>query len=103
MRVMEIPRFPRKIEIRNLDHFVRSRLSQTTVMHHEQAITLLGYMCYPNDPGARDNLQCTLRSWQEASEMCPATIPDKLGRIQHNWLRVADILNLHSDLFAGRH
>ena len=49
MRVMEIPGFPRKIEIPDLDNFIRTRLSQTVVMWPEQAIPLLGYMCYPND------------------------------------------------------
>jgi hypothetical protein len=54
MRVMEIPGFPRKIEILDLDNLFRARLSQTVVMWPQQAIPLLGYMCYPNDPVARD-------------------------------------------------
>ena len=103
MRLMEIRRFPRKIEILDLDNFLRSRLSQTVVMWPEQAIPLLGYMCYPADLHARATLLRTLVSWQEASEDSPPTIPKKLGRIQHNWLRVADIFNLYSDLIAGRH
>ena len=32
MRVMEIPGFPRKIEIPDLHNFIRTRLSQTVVM-----------------------------------------------------------------------
>ena len=103
MRLMEIPRFPRKIKVRDLDNFLRTRLSQTVVMWPEQAIPLLGYMCYPNDPEARAALRRTLRSWQEASEDNPPPIPKKLGRIQHNWLRVADVFHLYSDLIAGRH
>jgi hypothetical protein len=39
----------------------------------------------------------------EASEAAPPTIPDKLGRIQTDWLRVADIFHMHFDLVAGRH
>jgi hypothetical protein len=103
MRVMEIPGFPRKIEILDLDNLFRARLSQTVVMWPQQAIPLLGYMCYPNDPVARDALLRTLRSWPEASEAAPPTIPDKLGRIQTDWLRIADILHMHFDLVAGRH
>jgi hypothetical protein len=103
MRLMEIPRFPRKIEILDLDKFLRARLSQTVVMWPEQAIPLLGYMCYPSDLHARATMLRTLLSWQEASEGRPPTIPKKLGRIQHNWLRVADIFNHYSDLIVGRH
>src|SRR4051812_17737415 len=88
MRLMEIPRFPRKIEILDLDKFLRARLSQTVVMWPEQAIPLLGYMCHPSDLHARATMLRTLLSWQEASEARPLTIPKKLGRIQHNWLRV---------------
>src|SRR5436309_15675323 len=43
MRKMEIPGFPRKIEIPDLHNFIRTRLSQTAVMWPEQAIQLLGY------------------------------------------------------------
>jgi hypothetical protein len=95
--------FPRKIEIPDLDNFLRFRLSQIVVMWREQAIPLLGYMCYPNDPEARDALWLTLLRWQDTSNDGPPTIPEKLGRIQHNWLRVADIVNAHSDLIAGQH
>jgi hypothetical protein len=100
---MEIPRFPRKIKVRDLDKLLRARLSQTVVMWPEQAIPLLGYMCYPNHPEARAALLRTLWSWQEASEDNPPTLPKKLSRIQHNWLRVADIFHLYSDLVAGGH
>jgi hypothetical protein len=103
MRVMEIPRFPRKIEIPDLHNFIRTRLSQTVVMWPEQAIRLLGYMCYPNDAEAREGFVLTLRSWPEASEDDPPVIPAKLGRIQQDWLRVADVLHLLCDLAEGRH
>jgi hypothetical protein len=103
MRLMEIPRFPRKIKVRDLDNFLTTRLSQTVVMWPEQAIPLLGYMCYPNDRHARATLLRTLVSWREASEDSPPAIPKRLGRIQHNWLRVADIFHHYSDLVAGGH
>ena len=103
MRVMEIPCFSRKIEIHDLDNFTRTRLSRTVVMWPKQAIPLLGYMCYPNDAAAREDLARTLRNWRDASETTPPTIPEKLGRIQHQWLRVADVFHTHRDLIAGQH
>ena len=103
MRVMEIPGFPRKIEILDLNNLFRTRLSQTVVMWPEQAIPLLGYMCYPNDQAARDALLHTLRSWPQASEAVPPTVPQSLGRIQNDWLRVADIFHTHRDLVEGQH
>jgi hypothetical protein len=49
MRFMDIPRFELKIEIADFDFFVRSRLSQSTVLKPEQALPLVGYMGWPND------------------------------------------------------
>jgi hypothetical protein len=102
MRVMEILGFPRKIEILDLHNFIRTRLSQTVVMWPEQGIPLLGYMCHPNGE-ARKDFVLTLRSWPEASEDDPPVIPAKLGRIQQDWLRVADVLHRLCDLAEGRH
>ena len=101
MRVMNIPPFPRKIEIPDLENFFRTRLSTTVVMWPEQALPLLCFMCFPNDEAARDDLLRALWSWQGASQR-PAA-PDKLGRIQADWLKVADILHLYCDLVGGRH
>jgi hypothetical protein len=103
MRVMDIPRFPRSIEIPDLEYFLRTRLSQTVVMWADQAIPLLGYMCCPNDPGSRHDFERTLRSWSEGSEAAPHAMPRKLGRIQHDWLRVADVFHLYIDLIEGQH
>jgi hypothetical protein len=102
MRVMEIPPFPRKIENLDLNNLLRTRLSQTVVMWPAQAIPLLGYMCYPNDPVALDALLRTLRSWPQASEAAPPAVPKRLGRTQHEWLHVADIFHLHRDLVEGQ-
>jgi hypothetical protein len=100
MRVMEIPPFPHQIEIADLDNFVRTRLSQTVVIWPEQAIPLLGYLCCPNDPETRAALRRVLGMWREGYR--PAILR-KLGRIQHRWLRVADVFHLFSDLIAGQH
>ena len=104
MRVMEIPRFPRKIEIPDLHNFIRTRLSQTVVMWPEQAIPLLGYMCCPNDRrSAGQTLSCTLRSWQEASETSRPRFRASLAASRQDWLRVADVFQLLCDLAEGRH
>jgi hypothetical protein len=103
MRVMEIPAFPQKIEIPDLDRFYRARLSETDVIWPEQAIQLLGYKCYPNDPEARDALRRTIWSWQNGSEAAPLAVPEGLSRIEKDWLRVADIFHLHCDLVEGQH
>jgi hypothetical protein len=99
MRFMDIPRFELKIEIADFDFFVRSRLSQSTVLKPEQALPLVGYMGWPNDTNARAASVRTLRGWFEGSK----SIPARLRQIQTDWLRVADIFHLHCDLSAGGH
>jgi hypothetical protein len=100
---MEIPPFRRRIEIRDINYLLRSRLSQTTVMWPDQAIPLLAYMCFPNDQEEWHALMQTLRSWATEAESCRIVIPSRLRRIQHEWLRVADIVHLHFDLIGGQH
>jgi hypothetical protein len=99
MRFMQIPRFPRKIEILNLENFLRARLSQTVVLWPDQAIPLAGYIRWPNDPEARTSSESLLRGWCEGSK----AIPPRLRQIQTDWVRVADIFSLHCDLTAGGH
>jgi hypothetical protein len=103
MRVMEIPAFPPKIEITDLDKFYRARLSQTVVFWPQQAIPLLGYMCHPNDPEACDALRRTLWSWSSGSDAGPPAVPEGLDRIENAWLRVADIFHVYCDLVEGQH
>jgi hypothetical protein len=103
MRVMEIPAFPQKIEITDLDKFYRARLSQTLVFWPQQAIPLLGYMCHPNDPKARDALRRTVWEWSSGSEDAPPAVPEGLDRIDRDWLRVADIFHIYCDLVEGQH
>ena len=94
MRFMDIPRFGRKIEIPDFDFFVRSRLSQAIVIWPEQAFSLVGYMGWPNDPDARAASVRILRGWSDGSK----SVPPRLRQIQTDWVRVADIFNLHYDL-----
>jgi hypothetical protein len=99
MRAMGIPPFPRQIEILDLENFIRTRLSQPVVLWPDQAIPLVGYMGWPNDPAARGKAETILRRWPEGSSM----VPPRLGRIQHEWLRVADVTHLHYDIAQGGH
>jgi hypothetical protein len=102
MRVLDIPPFPRQIEIPDLENFLRTRISEI-VMWPNQAIPLLGAMCHPNDEAARDALMSILRSWPAHSGSGRPPVPDKLGRIQADWLKVADIFHIYCDLIEGRH
>ena len=101
MRVMEILPFPRTIEIRDLEKFIRTRLSQTVVIWPAQAIALVGYMCWPNDPAARSEALTMMKNWPNEGDR--ASVPRRLPRIQHEWLRVADIVHKYWDLVAGQH
>jgi hypothetical protein len=96
---MDLPSFRDQIEFSDLDNFYKTRLSQDIVLWPEQAIPLLGYMCWPNDPEQRDQLMRTVRSWPEGSKQ----IPPRLRRIQEQWLRVADVFHSYFDLDAGNH
>src|SRR3974377_2638461 len=100
MRVREILPFPRTIESRDLEKFIRTRLSQTFVMWPAQAIALVGYMCWPNDAAARSEALTMLKNWPD--EVDRASVPRRLHRIQHEWLRVADIFYVYWDLVAAQ-
>jgi hypothetical protein len=99
MRFMDMPPFERTIKIRDFEYFVRSRLSQKTVLWPAQACVLVGYMGWPNAPEARAAATRTLQDWR----LGLAAVPPRLRRIQIDWGRVADIVNLHYDLSAGAH
>jgi hypothetical protein len=99
MRTMEIPPFPRKFENSDLENLFKARLSQTIVLCPEQAIPLVGYMGWPNDPSARDEALRVLRSWSEDTTV----VPRRLRRIQYEWLRVADVFHHFWDLVDGQH
>ena len=99
MRVMEIPPFPRKFANPDLENLMRGRLGQTIVLWPDQAISLVGYMGWPNDPARREQSARIVRSWSEGSQ----TVPRRLGRIQHEWSRVADVFHFYCDLLDGGH
>jgi len=99
MRVMSIPSFEKRIEIRDFDFFVRRRLSQAIVVWPQQAIPLVGYMGWPNDPEGRAESVAIVRGWNEGSRV----VPPRLRQIQADWVRVADIVTIHRDLTEGAH
>jgi hypothetical protein len=99
MRVMEIPPLPRKFETPDLENLFKARLSQSIVLWPHQAIPLVGYMGWPKDPLKRHKSERVVRSWSEGSQ----TVPPRLGRMQHEWLRVADVFHCYCDLIDGQH
>jgi len=102
MRTMEIPKFPAsaRMQVADLGPFIQSRLLDDVVMWPEQALALVGYMSWPNDPVAR-------RQWLEANRSQDRqSVQDALSGysiIQQHWARVADIVHHHFDLTRGRH
>jgi hypothetical protein len=103
MRVIDLPPFPEKIEITDLEYLIKTRLSSTVVMWPNQAIPLLGYMCHPADDAAREGLIEILRGWNDHSGSGKPPVPAKLGRIQADWLKVADIFHHYCDLVGGKY
>jgi hypothetical protein len=103
MPFMNIPPFPRRIEIPDLENLIRTRLTNAEIVSPDQAIPLVGYMCFPNDKAARGDLHCTVRSWLGAPEGARLAVPPKLRRIQANWLKVADVFHHYCDLVEGEH
>lgn len=99
MRWMEIPPFPVPITITNIEHLMRTRLSQEVVRFPAQACRLVSYMAQPNDGEERQRLLNTVMGWSEA----PKGIPLKRGQTQVDWARVADVLNVHHDMTEGGH
>ncbi len=99
MRWMDIPPFPESVAITDIEHLMRTRLSQQLVQRPAQACRLVAYMAQPNDDEERQRLLHTVMGWSEA----PESTPLKLGQTQVDWGRVADIFNVHHDLTEGGH
>ena len=103
MRAMDIRPFPRQINILDLENLLSTRLNSAVVMWPDQSVSLLGYMCHPNDNAAREKLMEVIRRWHDYSGSGRPPVPAKLGRIQADWLKVADIFHHYCDLIEGRH
>jgi len=68
-------------------------------MFPTQSIALLGHMCYPSDPKKREKLMALLRAWGSGGRI----VPERLNRIQYEWVRVADVLQSYYDLHKSGH
>ena len=99
MRVMEIPRFPRELQFTECGHFIVTRMSQRDILWPDHASALVGYAWAPNDEAARIQVTQVLRNPDRDFQRQTR----KAGRIQHEWLRVADIFHHWYDLKTGGH
>jgi hypothetical protein len=91
MRTMQIRPFPgSKIQITDLGYLIKERLVRDLVLWPDQALPLVGYMAWPNDPLMRER-------WLEAHRRNDhSTINELMQRlkiIQQHWARVADIVH----------
>jgi hypothetical protein len=101
MRTMQIRPFPgTQMQIGDLGLLIKGRLLRDLVVWPDQAVPLVGYMAWPNDPIIRER-------WLEAHRRNDDSTISDLARgltiIQQHWARVADIVHLHNDLVHGRH
>src|SRR5262245_31909614 len=101
MRTMEIRPFPgSKIQISDLGFLIKERLIQDRVIWPDQALALVGYMAWPNNPVMRQR-------WLEANrrndQFTKKELTQGLKIIQQHWARVADMVHLHIDLTHGGH
>ena len=101
MPIMQIPRFRTATRIDNLESFIKGRLINKVVWRPDQAVPLLGYMAWPNDPVARSNWHELARTWQDQSDL--ESVPPASKIIQQHWARIADIFHKHYDLDQGEH
>jgi len=96
MRTMNIPPFPKPVEISNIESLTNARLSEKFSLS-EQAAALVEYMLYPAGEEARVSFGSTLRSSPD-----PLRLNLKgMRRIQYNWLRAADVFHLYYDMAKG--
>ena len=89
-----------KVQIADPGLLIKARLSCDQVVWPEQAVPLVGYMAWPNDPIMRDR-------WLEAHRRDDQSAISDLARgltiVEQHWARAADIVHLHYDLVHGRH
>jgi len=98
---MEIRPFPgSKTSITDLKFLIKERLTRDLVLRPVQAVALVGYMAWPNDPVMR---QRWLTAYQHGDQSTINELSRGLKLTQQHWARVADIVHLHYDLAHGEH
>jgi hypothetical protein len=98
MRTMDIPPFPKRIKIADIEYFTDARLRHQFKLS-EQAAQLAGYMFHPANEQNRTEFGTVLRSIAD-----PLRLNLKgMRRAQYTWLRAADILHIYYDLADGGH
>jgi len=101
MRKMEIPCFPGKVAINDLEHLYKTRLLQKPKLRAAISVPLLSYMGWPNDPTGREHAMQMLPTWLDGED--PREFLKQIPLIHQNWGRVADIVQLHHGLSEGGH
>ncbi len=101
MRTMVIRPFPSaKTSITDLAALIKKRLINDLVEYPDQAVPVVGYMAWPNDPTMRER-------WLDAHRRDDPTAISQLAQglklVEQHWARVGDIAHLHYDLAHGRH
>jgi len=101
MRTMEIPCFPRNVEISDPEYLYKTRLKQKPGSQAAISIPLLSYMGWPNDPAGREDAMKMLRAWLDGED--PREFLKQIPLIHQNWGRIADIVQIHCGLSEGGH
>jgi len=98
MRTMNIPPFPKPVEISDFESLTNARLSDKFSLS-EQAAALVEYMLYPVSEATRASFASTLGSLPD-----PLRLNLKgMSRIQNRWLRVTDVFHIYYDTAIGGH
>ena len=101
MRTMPIRPFPgTQTPITDLGSLIRDRLMRDLVIWPDQAISVVGYMAWPNDAMTRERW---LEAHRRNDQFTINELTKKLKIVQQHWARTADIVHLHLDLTLGGH
>lgn len=88
MRTMQIRPVPgSKIQIIDLGYLIKERSTRDLVLWPDQALPLVGYMAWPNDPVMR---QRWLEAHQCDDQSTINALLQGLKIVQQHWARVAD-------------
>jgi len=89
-----------KILITEPGSLIKQRLFRDLVLWPAQAVPLVGYMAWPNDP-------IMFERWCEAHRGDNPSAISELTRgltlVEQHWARIADIVHLHYDFAHGQH